>query len=94
MEKPVKVKILDNEYLIRSEEEDIEEVLKIAEYVNEKVKEVNEGSEGLTEKKTAILAALYIASDYFHVLKERDALVADIRERSGALIRSIDALIR
>lgn len=93
MEKPVKVRILDNEYLIKSEVEDIEEVYRIAEYVNEKVNEIIENSEGLSEKKTAILAALHIASDYFQVLKDRDDLLANIHQRSKALIYSIDSLM-
>ncbi|MDB9822265.1 cell division protein ZapA [Deltaproteobacteria bacterium] len=90
---PVKVKILDNEYLIKSEEEDIEKVYKIAEYVNQKIKEINDNSEGLSEKKMAILTALNIAGDYFQALKERDDLLGNVRERSEALIHNIDSLM-
>ena len=93
MEKPVKVKILNNEYLIKSEEEDVEKIYKIAEYVNEKVKEINDNSEGLSEKKAVILTALNIAGDYFQVLKERDDLIDNIRQRSKALVCNIDSLI-
>ena len=93
MEKPVKVKILDNEYLIKSDEEDIEKVYRVAEYVNKKIKEINDSSEGLSEKKTAILTALNIAGDYFQALKERDDLLVNIRERSEALIYNIDSLM-
>jgi len=93
LEKPVKVKILDNEYLIKSDEEDIEKVYKVAEYVNKKIKEINDNSEGLSEKKTAILTALNIAGDYFQALKERDDLLVNIRERSEALIYNIDSLM-
>jgi len=93
LEKPVKVKILDNEYLIKSDEEDIEKVYKVAEYVNKKIKEINDNSEGLSEKKTAILTALNIAGDYFQALKERDDLLLNIRERSEALIYNIDSLM-
>ena len=93
LEKPVKVKILDKEYLIKSEDGDFERVYKIAEYVNEKLKEINDNSEGLSEKKTAILTALNIAGDYFNVLEERDDLLADIRQRSKALIHNIESLI-
>ncbi len=91
MDKPVKVKILDNEYLIKSEE-DIEKVNEIAEYVNNKAREINDNTEGLSEKKTIILTALNIASDYFQALKERDALLTSIRQRSEALICNIDSL--
>jgi len=90
--KPLKVRILDHEYLIKSEE-DLDQVFKIAEYVNEKIKEVNDKSEGLSEKKTAILAALNIASEYFQVMKERDDLLAHIRQRSKALIGNIDSFM-
>ena len=92
MDKPVKVKILDNEYLIKSEE-NIEKVNEITEYVNNKAREINDSTEGLSEKKTIILTALNIASDYFQVLKERDALLTSIRQRSEALICNIDSLI-
>ena len=93
MEKPVKVKILNNEYLIKSEEEDIEQVHKVAKYVNKKVKEISDSSEGLSEKKAAILAALNIASDYFQALKDQDDLKANIRQRSKKLIYNIDSMI-
>lgn len=92
MAKPLKVRILDHEYLIKSEE-DLDQVFKIAEYVNEKIKEVNDKSGGLSEKKTAILAALNIASEYFQVMKERDDLLAHIRQRSKVLIGNIDSFM-
>ncbi len=92
MEKPIKIQILDNEYLIKSEEND-EHVSKIADYVNEKIKEVDESSIGLSDKKTIILAALHIASDYLRLLKEHDTLIANIRQRSKELIFNIDSLL-
>ena len=92
MVKTIKIKILDNEYVIKSEE-DIDRAHKIAEYVNEKVKEINNNSEGLSEKRTVILAALDIASEYFELLKERDDLLANISKRSKILIHNIDTLM-
>ena len=92
MNKPLKVTIMNNEYLIKTEEEDIEKVYKIAEYINNKIKEVNANSEGLTEKKAIILTALHIASEYFQVLQERDDLLSDIRKRSEVLVYNIDSI--
>ncbi|MBL7176474.1 MAG: cell division protein ZapA [Desulfobacteraceae bacterium] len=89
---PVKVKILDQEYLIKSEE-DSEQVYRIAEYVNEKLREIKDNTEGLSEKKVAILAALTIASEYFQLLKERDDLSANIRQRTKTLIYTIDSVM-
>jgi cell division protein ZapA len=89
---PIKVKILDQEYLIKSEE-DSEQVYRIAEYVNEKLREIKDNTEGLSEKKVAILAALTIASEYFQLLKERDDLSANIRQRTKTLIYTIDSVM-
>lgn len=93
MTQPIKVRILDHEYLIKSDE-DVEQVFKIAEYVNEKLKEVNDTNQGLSVKKTAILAALNIASEYFQSQKERDDLLTEIRQRAKTLIYNIDSVMR
>ena len=91
MAEPLKVKILDHEYLIKSEESE-EQVRRIAEYVNNKLLEVMTHTRGLSEKKTTILAALDIASDYFQLQKERDELIARLKERTKTLIRRIDSV--
>ncbi len=90
MDKPVKINILGNEYYIKSDEKDIDNVYKVADYVNEKLKETDENTEGLSERKVAILTALNIASEYFQVLHERDELKEKIQERSESLILSIN----
>ena len=92
MVQPVKVRILDREYLVTSEE-DQEQVQRIAEYVNEKLREVRDSSEGLSEKKTAILAALNIASEYFQLSKEQDDRLARLRQRTELLIHNIDSVM-
>jgi cell division protein ZapA len=85
----IKIRIRNQEYLLQGDDPE-EQVLRVAHYVNEKLKEVEENTEGLSEKKAAILAALNIASEYFQLIKERDELLSHIRERSQALIRNID----
>ena len=86
----IKVRILDHEYLLKSEE-DIEQANEIAKYVNEKLKEIKDNTEDLSEKKTAILAALNIASEYFQIVKERDELLKNIRKRTKTLVYHIDS---
>jgi cell division protein ZapA len=93
LEKPITLKILGDDYTIKSKE-DPEIVYKIAEYLNNKVKEINEEVSGLSEKRKAILVALNIANDYFNTLKERDELINNIRQRSSALIMNINSTIR
>jgi cell division protein ZapA len=92
LEKPIKIQILDHQYLIKSEEDE-ESVAKVAQYLNQKIKEVNDNSMGLSDKKKAILAALHIASDYFQLLKEQEEFVAHIRQRSKELIHTIDTVL-
>ncbi len=93
MDRSIKIKILDNEYLIRSKESDSDNVYKIAEYVNEKLRETDESSRGISEKKAAILTALNIASDYFTLLDERDRLLKEIKNKSQSLISVINSKI-
>ena len=91
MVQPVKVRILDHEYLIKSNESE-EQVHRIAEYVNDKLLEAMANTKGLSEKKTTILAALDIASECFQLRDERDALITRLRERTEALIQHIDSV--
>ena len=86
----LKIKILDNEYTLKSDE-DVEQVYRIAEYVNDKLKEVKENTEGLSDNKTAILVALNIASDYFQLKKEREEELGHIRRKTETLIQNIEA---
>ena len=89
MEQPVRVKILDQEYLIRSEEGE-EQVKRVAEFVDERFREIREHSQGLSDTKTAILAAFHIASEYFQVMKDHTDLEKDVQDRVRALSLHID----
>jgi cell division protein ZapA len=89
LNEPLKVTIFNQEYLIKSDEGP-EQVSKVEEYVNRKIEELSKGSEGLTEKKIAILLALNIAGEYFQLLKEHEDLLSKIRKRSGKIISNID----
>ena len=92
MVQTIKVKILDHEYLVKSEE-DAGQVKKIAEYVNEKLQEIKDNTKDLPEKKAAILAALNIASEYFQIVRERDELLASIKQRTEAMNYNIDSVM-
>jgi cell division protein ZapA len=94
LDRPIKIKIQDNEYLIRSKGNDTDNVYKIAEYVNEKLRETDEISKGMSEKRAAILTALNIASDYFRVLDERDKLLQEVQDKSQSLISVINSRIK
>ena len=91
MEKPIRIKLLEHEYLIKSDENE-EWVKNIAQYIRDKFGEIREDTEGLSETKTAILAAFDIASEYFQLLKARDDLVENIERRAQALNSHIDSI--
>jgi len=89
---PVKVRIRNAEYLVQGEDDE-QQVQRIADFVNDKLKEIEQGTEGLSEKRTAILAALDIAGDYFQILKDKEDMIASLRQRTQSLIRSIDSVL-
>jgi len=91
LEKPIRIKLLEHEYLIKSDENE-EWVKNIAQYIHDKFGEIRENTEGLSETKTAILAAFDIASEYFHLLKARDDLVENIEKRAQTLNSHIDSI--
>jgi cell division protein ZapA (FtsZ GTPase activity inhibitor) len=86
----LKLRIRDHEFLVKSDGNE-DEILRIAEYVNARIQEAS--GEGLSEKKTAVLAALHIASDYFQALKEKEEALARTRRQAEALIRHIDSVM-
>ncbi len=92
MENIIRITILGNEYLIKSDENG-GDVQKVAEFVNRKFEEITEGKQGLSERKTAILAAFHIANDYFQLQREQENIVAELRRRSEALINQIDSVL-
>jgi len=91
--KTIRIKILDHEYLIRTDEEE-EEVQSIAQFVNEKFREVTEKTDGLSDRKRAILVAFDIASDYFQMRKACDNLRMDIENRARVLNSRLDDIVQ
>lgn len=92
MGRPIKLSILGNEYLIRSDEDEAY-VKEIAQFVQDKFEEINSQSDGISERKTAILAAFHIASEYFQLLRERDEVVKRFQERARHLNYQIDSVV-
>ena len=90
--KQIKVKIYEQEYVIKSDES-AEQLNRLADYVNDKLKEIQDNTEGLSEKKMAILVALNITSEYFQAIKERDELSVNIRQRTKALLNNIESVM-
>jgi cell division protein ZapA len=88
LKKLISVRILDQEYVLRTDEDE-EHVQEVVRFVNDKFSEIMDHTDGLSEKKMAILGAFDIASDYFHLLKEQ----RDIKRRAHALNSQIDSVL-
>ena len=86
----MRIEILGREYNVRSDEGE-ERVRKIAEYVDQKIKEITEGTKTLSTINVAILAALNIADDYFRAIEDQNHLTRTVKNKSGQLIAMIDS---
>ncbi len=76
----IKVTIYGTEYPIRGET-DAEYIKKVAEYVDQKMYEVERSSSAKSTVKVAILAALNIADELFREREEKQELIKHFEER-------------
>jgi cell division protein ZapA len=91
MESRVKVNIYGNEYNILGEAEP-EYILKLADYINNKMKEIGKTITTGNTAQIAILAALNIADEYFQLqeFKGESDVTGEIEKKTKALISMLD----
>lgn len=89
MENKVKVQIFGATYSIQGEA-DTEYIVRLADYVNEKMKEVAQNLQTGSHLQIAILAALNIADEYFQMREVKSHLVSDLEKKASALITMLD----
>ena len=87
----VKVNIYGNDYSIIGEAEP-EYVLKLAEYINNKMKEIGKTLASGNTAQIAILTALNIADEYFQLkeMKGDGDSTGEIEQKTKALISMLD----
>jgi len=87
----VRVEIFDQAYNLRGS--DPEYILKLAEYVDSKMRAVAEATNTIDTVRLAVLAALNIADEY-HLLKKRQDLGAtDYQKRAHLLADALDQVL-
>jgi cell division protein ZapA len=87
----VRVEIFDQAYNLRGS--DAEYILKLASYVDAKMRSVAEATNTIDTARLAVLAALNIADEY-HLLKRRDDTGgADYQKRAHLLAKAIDEVL-
>lgn len=91
MGKTVKIEVFGQEYSIKSDDGDEDHVKRIAQYINEKIKDILSNTDVTTRFNVAILAALNIAHDYFSLKEDHEKLIEAIEGRSKKLIQYIDS---
>jgi cell division protein ZapA len=88
----VRVEIFDQVYNLRGS--DAEYILKLAEYVDMKMRAVSEQTATVDSVRLAVLAALNIADEY-HLLKRRlDTPPPETRHRARKLEHALDEVLQ
>jgi cell division protein ZapA len=88
----VRVEIFDQVYNLRGSDADY--ILKLAEYVDGKMRAVSEQTSTVDSVRLAVLAALNIADEY-HLLRRRlEAPTPEARQRASKLANALDEVLQ
>ncbi|MFQ5706172.1 MAG: cell division protein ZapA [bacterium] len=86
----LKINIYGTEYPIKGDAETNREYIqKVAEYVDQKMREIDQNTQSKSSLKVAILAALNITDELFREREEKDLLNANI----GGKIKNLSNLL-
>lgn len=85
----VEVYILSQKYTIKGDAPE-EYIQKLADHVNDKIREVYDSSPTISPVKASILAAINIADELHRLKKEQENIAKDIEEKTELLARLID----
>ena len=88
----VRVEIFDQAYNLRGS--DPEYILKLAEYVDSKMRAVAEATNTIDTVRLAVLAALNIADEYHLLKKRQDTGPSDYQKRAHILSNALDEVLR
>ena len=89
MKKRYDIKILGQELAVLSDAED-EQVANVVQFVNDKMQDIVQSSDGLRTVDVAILAALNISEDYLKLKGVNQDLCEQLTHRSEKLIQLIE----
>ena len=88
----VRVEIFDQAYNLRGS--DAEYILKLAEYVDSKMRAVAEATNTIDTARLAVLAALNIADEYHLLKKKQDSGPTNYQQRAHLLVNALDEVLR
>jgi cell division protein ZapA len=87
----VRVEIFDQAYNLRGS--DPEYILKLAEYVDAKMRAVAEATNTVDTARLAVLAALNIADEYHLLRRKQDSGATDYLKRAHLLADALDEVL-
>jgi cell division protein ZapA len=87
----VRVEIFDQAYNLRGS--DPEYILKLAEYVDTKMRAVAEATNTIDTVRLAVLAALNIADEYHLLRRKQDGGATDYQKRAHLLASALDEVL-
>ncbi len=87
----VRVEIFDQAYNLRGSDADY--ILKLAEYVDAKMRAVSEQTSTIDSVRLAVLAALNIADEYHLLKRSMEARAPEARQRASKLASALDEVL-
>jgi cell division protein ZapA len=88
----IRVEIYDQSYNLRGTDADY--IVKLAEYVDLKMRAVSEKTATVDSLRVAVLAALNIADEYHLLKKKYDSVASTYEERASSLSGMLDEIIQ
>jgi cell division protein ZapA len=88
----VRVEIFDQAYNLRGSDPDY--ILKLAEYVDGKMRAVAEQTHTVDTVRLAVLAALNIADEYHLLQRNQDSGTVEYLKRANNLANALDEILR
>jgi cell division protein ZapA len=89
----IRVEIYNQTYNIRSDG-DTEYIIRLAEFVDEKMREISSGTLTVDSLKVAILAALHIADEYHRLKNDVEQIDAQLASRSAECTDMLDKILK
>jgi len=88
----VRVEIFDQVYNLRGSDADY--ILKLADYVDSKMRAVSEQTSTVDSVRLAVLAALNIADEYHLLKRSTETRSPDVRQRATKLASALDEVLQ
>ncbi len=89
----IRVEIYNQTYNIRSDG-DNEYIMRLAEYVDGKMREISSGTLTVDSLKVAILAALHIADEFHQLKNQQEQTDAQLASRSAECAEMLDRVLK